>query len=287
LGAGARPEPVACHATEQEDLGLTIWKRFKRMVKSNVGRIVPPMDASTRRVMRGLDDPIADLSGDLTELKAQTTLLEKKLRKLRRREEELEAQVSAAEKHDAGELARRHQGTLQDVRQERSRMEVKLEAARHALERVTALREAQEQARREAARDSLARFEAEQSASSKGQAAGGSDVEISVRPRGKTIGPEKAAGVQPDGAMTPGEAARSRQPIRKTLGSDSTEDALGDLRAAATTQEAPATPQAEEVQPDQPGVDLVGELERLGKLLEAGALTAEEFAQAKRKLLEG
>lgn len=121
----------------------------------------------------------------------------------------------------------------------------------------------------------------------------------------KTIGPGAASAAAPAAAQSSEESGRS-----KTVGPGEdlllkpTGAALGDPPAAASPVKslgpAPTPPagtvtagtpisspqsQAEPASAPARGDQLLDELERLGKLLEAGAITPEEFAAAKKKLL--
>jgi hypothetical protein len=61
---------------------------------------------------------------------------------------------------------------------------------------------------------------------------------------------------------------------------------IAELEERQATAPAPAPP-APAPAPPAPEVDLVEQLERLGRLKEQGILTAEEFAAQKQKLLAG
>lgn len=125
---------------------------------------------------------------------------------------------------------------------------------------------------------------------------------IKITPRGapdeaprKTIGPE--AGRAPT-AEPAASASASSSSLQKTLGpgaeaASPSPDASGSSSGRSTKSLGPATPApapppaaSSSAAAAPPGGDrLLDELERLGKLLEAGAISAEEFAAAKKKLL--
>lgn len=116
-----------------------MWRRFKRVVQSNLGRL---SDVGGRGLTGDLDREAKELeralrrAGDgLVTVKGEVTFLEEKARKLARREAELAALEEAAIGRGAEEAAGSYALELARVRAERATTERQLEVVREALER--------------------------------------------------------------------------------------------------------------------------------------------------------
>lgn len=99
--------------------------------------------------------------------------------------------------------------------------------------------------------------------------------------RSKTVGPGEDLLLKPTGAAL-GDPPAAASPV-KSLGPAPTPPA-GTVTAHTPVASEPHVPPGPASAPAR-GDQLLDELERLGKLLEAGAITPDEFAAAKKKLL--
>lgn len=253
---------------------MAMWNRFKRMVRSNVGRLKSDPDP----LVRGVSGSLSKLDENLVTLKAHLRLLESQIQRLRRRQAELTALVQASEAHAATTKALTHQTDLLEVQRQLASKEADLEQTQSALERALAVKAAYREVTQEAkgaaptaeaapqassnvpavaSPEDVAAWEAEHASGSAPDAAG---LEIRVQPRG----PRKTIGEGDSGPVTV-PLDESREIAPKTLG-----------EPELTQQASPKSASGE---------SLLEELEKLGKLRESGALTDEEFTRAKRRLL--
>lgn len=114
-----------------------MWQRFKRMVRSNLGRLNDlkgPGDA-LRGEQQQLEKGLAEVQRSIAELKGQLHVLEEKQRKATRREPELRALVEAAQQRSSAELAVRYTSELETVRADQTSAVRQLAVAREALEK--------------------------------------------------------------------------------------------------------------------------------------------------------
>lgn len=251
---------------------MAMWNRFKRMVRSNVGRLKSDPDP----LVRGVSGSLSKLDENLVTLKAHLRLLESQIQRLRRRQAELAALVQASEAHAATTKALTHQTDLLEVQRQLASKEADLEQTQSALERALAVKAAYREVTQDAkgtaptaesprpalgvpqvaSPEDVAAWEAKHAT----QAPQAGGLEIRVQPRGprKTIG-------EGDSGPVPVPLDESREIAPKTLG-----------EPELTQQDAPKSASGE---------SLLEELEKLGKLRESGALTDEEFTRAKRRLL--
>lgn len=286
---------------------MALWDRFSRMVRSNVGRLLDdPLEKSgagkrleqRMKELRARDGELKALDEQLITLKGHATFLERKLEKLKLKEAELEAKLRAASAHGSIS-AIGLEGEIQVARTEAAQVEAELAGTRSGVERAEAQKRAlveEKAARLAAAQEALLEAEghvppapslgappatprpAPVAAAPAPPPAPSTDpaaplgaepprIKVTIRagdesPR-KTIGPEPGA-TPARPAEPPGSSASL--PAQKTLG---------------PADDAPPKITVTPRDPDQ----LLDELERLGKLLEAGAISPEEFAAAKKKLL--
>lgn len=330
-----------------------MWQRFKRMVRSNLGRLndlAGPADA-LRGEQQQLEKGLAEVQRSIAELKGQLHVLEEKQRKATRREPELRALVEAAQQRGNAELVSRYGSELETVRSDQTSVVRQLAVAREALEKgeraratfVEAL--AKKKAEIQEHRRVLAELEAEDAGGKTNHEAdlalaraglydpgpavptftpapGAPGLQSPVdpfvddahhaRPSSKTIGAEatpasgiatpqagpKTIGAQPE---TP-PAGSPAAPGGKTIGPVVVTRAPTQAEPASAAPPPPVERLAIKVRPlggaalaappaaadaQSPARDVVGELERLAALHAAGALTDDEMAHAKKKLLGG
>lgn len=260
-----------------------MWKRLKRAVSSNLERL--------------RDDPLSPrdwraLSKDLATVRSQADLLEQDLARLSAEEEALSESI-----RDALREGRRGEGldlaeSLSRVRRDKTKVTEQLAAARRVVAKAEALESIQEEADqrraskaagasddpddvllRDRARDTVERLARDLDAG-----AGEGDEEGDEAPRRKTLG----------GGGRVGADSGPTQIARKTLGGATSDEEDEDPPQPASGS--PKTMGQREPKPaaasERSERDLLGELERLAKLKEQGILDEEEFAQAKRKLLD-
>jgi phage shock protein A len=124
-----------------------MWRRFKRMVQSNLGRLTDlggggsGLTGDLEREVKGMDRKLPELDKNLALFKGEITFTEEKLRKLKGREQELEALTRAADARGSGQ-ASKYGLELEQVRLERAQHERNLVTARVALERAQELKRA-------------------------------------------------------------------------------------------------------------------------------------------------
>ncbi|MCA8925501.1 MAG: SHOCT domain-containing protein [Planctomycetes bacterium] len=256
---------------------MAMWNRFKRMVRSNVNRLKADPDP----LVRGVGGSLSKLDENLVTLKAHLRVLETQVERLRRREVELDALVQASEAHGATTKAITHQTELFEVRRQLASKEADLTQTQSALERAMAVKAAYREVTDDAKTTPVSQPGAEPAATAspppaapraatpeeveawEAEASPPADpsIQIRVQPRGS----KKTIGEGDSGPVSALNLEESREIASKTLGEQAS------LPAAQ-----PAS-----------GESLLDELEKLGKLRESGALTDEEFARAKRRLLGG
>jgi hypothetical protein len=324
-----------------------MWQRFKRMVRSNLGRLNDlkgPGDA-LRGEQQQLEKGLAEVQTSIAELKGQLHVLEEKQRKATRRGPELEALVEAAKQRGNAELVVRYGSELETVKSDQTSVVRQLAVAREALEKgeraratfVEAL--ARKKAEIQEHRRVLAELEAEDAGTKTNHDAdlalaragllsdpapsvptftpvpGAPGLQSPVapddghhaRPGSKTIGVDatpasgiatphagpKTIGASPDTPPTGSQAAGGKTigPIVVTRAPASPASVSAAPppveRLAIKVRPMPAPTAAPDVQPPAGARDVVGELERLAALHAAGALTDDEMAHAKKRLLGG
>jgi len=330
-----------------------MWQRFKRMVRSNLGRLNDlkgPGDA-LRGEQQQLERGLAEVQRSIAELKGQLHVLEEKQRKATRRGPELEALVEAAKQRGNAELVIRYASELETVKSDQTSVVRQLAIAREALEKgeraratfVEAL--ARKKAEIQEHRRVLAELEAEDAGNKTNHdadlalaragllsdpapavptfspAPGAPGLQSPVAPdafatddghhsRPKTIGVDatpasgiatpvsgpKTIGATPETpptgspaaggktigpiVVTPAQVAHEPEPPRPIEKIAIKVRPLGGAAVAA-----PPAPSS--VQAPAAARDVVGELERLAALHAAGALTDDEMAHAKKRLLGG
>lgn len=121
-----------------------MWRRFKRMVQSNLGRLTDlgggsGLTGDLDREARALERQLPELDRSLAMIKGEVTFTEDKLRKLKVREQELDALTQAADARGSGQ-ASRYGLELEQVRLERAQHERNLVTARVALEKAQDLK---------------------------------------------------------------------------------------------------------------------------------------------------
>jgi phage shock protein A len=227
-----------------------MWKRIKRVVKSNLGRFSADPTAAPARA------DLDDLGESIEVVLMQVALLEKDLAGLNAEEEALSKKIRAA--LDAGDrsLATQDASALARVRDSKLKISGQLQAARSVCARAEGVsRDLENPGLQAAADETLARMERELG------------VPSSRTPARKTVGDDSggvtaAKTIGGDAGAVPDDA-EDEPPSAKTIGG---EDAPEPAEATS-------------------GGDLVEELERLGQLLEQGVLSEDEFRRAKAKLL--
>ena len=257
-----------------------MWKRIKRVVRSNIGRLQPDPFAF-RDLSRGARDE------GLATIKAQVVLLERELTRIAGEEASLGERVRAALEGGRREEALGHAQAIARLRDERARLERQLEATRKVADRAAAhpQRASEDPLLAAAAEETLARLE--RSLTDEGDPV-----------RSKTLGGELGASDRaPErsktlgGAMSVHAAPTPAREVRKTIG-PGPEAALAPAAESAPPTAAPSTaaPRTLGVAPagEAPASGgLLDELERLGRLKAQGVLSEAEFERAKAKLLEG
>jgi hypothetical protein len=117
-----------------------MWRRFKRMVRANLGRLSElgggggGLTGDLERQLQDLDRQLPQFEETLAGLKGEVTFLEEKVRKLARREGELEALAKAALQRGSDQ-ASKYALDLEVARTERALHEKQLAVARAAVER--------------------------------------------------------------------------------------------------------------------------------------------------------
>lgn len=293
-----------------------MWRRFKRMVQSNLGRLSDlgggrGLTADLEREARELERALKKAGEGLITVKGEVTFLEEKARKLELREQELVALEEAAVARGAEAAAGSYALELARVRLERAQTDRQLAVAREALERGqiarAALQAQRDQKLAEAREREKALLELEREDLGAAPAIAAPDLveappppaadaaPAADRPR-KTVGgpaPElkpppppslarsiKTIGPEPEPAPPPAPppAAAPAAAIKVKVRART-----GDATPAA---DRPAEPtDAGAAAEPTPAADLVGELERLVRLRDQGVLTDEELERAKRRLL--
>jgi len=254
-----------------------MWKRLKRAVSSNLERL--------------RDDPLSPrdwraLSKDLATVRSQADLLEQDLARLSAEEEALSESIREALRD-----GRRGEGldlaeSLSRVRRDKTKVTEQLAAARRVVAKAEALESIQQ--------------EADQRRASKPAGASDDPEDVLLRDRARDTVERLSRDLDQGGD---GEDEEGESP-RKTLGGDGrvgadsgpTQIARKTLGGATSDEDedeqpppasgSPKTMGQREPKPAGGERDLLGELERLAKLKEQGILDEDEFAQAKRKLLD-
>ncbi len=274
-----------------------MWRQFKRMVESNLGRFKE--DPLSRR------PDLEALRSQLATVRAQVALLEKDAARLDREEAQLGERIRTALAAGDREAGLRHAETLRSVREDRARIERQLEAARRVCRNAEGVQATyapsgpspaaggEDPLVVAAAEETLRRLE--QDLHQAGASTAGKSIGAGVEGVADS-GPQAAVvktigGGEPDPSATAVAAERGEglkgvdKTIGKTLGKAASKTVGGSVDESSGAQAArpqEATPSAAEG--GEP--DLVTELERLARLREQGILTQEEFEQAKRRLLE-
>lgn len=258
-----------------------MWRRFKRMVESNLGRFRDePLGARP-----GGPADLRALTEQLATVRSQVALLERDAARLAAEEAALGERIKAALASGERETALRHAEALKQVREDRARAARQLEAARRVCAQAEELTHRSPAASAAtgpvrspdlelAAEETLRRLERDLRgdgplpASETGAAPARADEPAPKGGAVKTIG---------GGGEPPLERAVEQRPARHPK-------TIGDLaRAPEGAPTSAGDPSAAD--PSAAGGDLVAELERLARLREQGVLTSEEFDQAKRRLL--
>ncbi len=253
-----------------------MWRRFKRMVEANLGRLRD--DPLGARPGRPAD--LRALTEQLATVRSQVALLERDTARLAAEEAALGERIKAALANGERDAALRHAEQLKQVREDRARAERQLEAARRVCAQAEGLTRGAANAAtgpvrspdvEMAAEETLRRLERDllgdgPASASKTVGAAPAREADEVSSKGgavKTIG---------GGGEPPLEHAPEQRPARHAK-------TIGDLSPEV------ASPKVESAASEPTGADLVVELERLARLREQGVLTSEEFDQAKRRLL--
>ncbi|MCO5172416.1 MAG: hypothetical protein M9894_39465 [Planctomycetes bacterium] len=297
-----------------------MWRRLKRVVQSNLGRLSDLGGSGGRltgdltREARDLERSLKKTAEALATLKGEVTFLEDKACKLGHREEELVALEQAAVARGVEDKAGAYALELARVRAEQATVERQLAVAREALERGqvarAALQAQREQKLAEAREREKAYLELERDdarahlfvdpehapAPAAPAPVPGPPGAVEALPPAarKTVGgpppaevPEaavarsaKTIGPAPDAAPPPPEPPSPRP--RLEIKVRVKDEPPPAQRPPADADGAPA-PVA--VVGEAPPVDIVGELERLARLRAEGVLSEEELEQAKRRLL--
>lgn len=262
-----------------------MWRRFKRMVQSNLGRLSDVgggrgLTGDLEREARALDQALKRAGEGLITVRGEVTFLEEKARKLARREEELVALEQAAVSRGVEAAAGSYALELARVKTERATTDRQLAVAREALERGqiarAALQAQREQKLAEAREREKAYLELERE-----DLGAGAGPELDA-PR-KTVGgpPPSAAAEEP--AFAAARSTKTIGPEPAAVAAPPTPTPAAELKIKVKSREGEAP--AEAPAPAQPPTDLVGELERLVRLREQGVLSEDELEQAKRRLL--
>lgn len=122
-----------------------MWRRLKRMVQSNLGRLTDlgggggGLTGDLEREAKAMERQLPELDKNLALFKGEITFTEEKLRKLKGREQELDALAKAADARGSGQ-ASKYGLELEQVRLERAQHERNLITARVALEKAQDLK---------------------------------------------------------------------------------------------------------------------------------------------------
>jgi predicted nucleic acid-binding protein len=254
---------------------VALWKRIKRAVSSNLERF--------------RDDPLTPgdvraFSGDLSTLRTQIQLLEADLSRLEVEEETLSELIRVALKSGRRSDGLDHAEVLARVRRDKTRIEGHLVGARRAVDRAEGIErdlrgEAQAKTQNRPTPTEPQQFEDQALDLRANATLERMERELNA-PSERTDTGDKTLG---DGGR-PGHASGPTRVASKTLGGGSPTNAESDpATQGRKTLGGESPPQALDGAPK--GGDLLGELERLGRLKEQGVLTDDEFAQAKKKLL--
>jgi phage shock protein A len=122
-----------------------MWQRIKRIFRSIVGWFIELGEDPVlilKQNIRDLEDQVPALNENLAMIKAQATLVEKDLQKLRQREEELTAKIKAALKNNRRDIALNYATTLEEVRREITQQERQLVHAKAASEKAQKVKRA-------------------------------------------------------------------------------------------------------------------------------------------------
>ncbi|MBX3471369.1 MAG: hypothetical protein KF878_31250 [Planctomycetes bacterium] len=289
-----------------------MWRRLKRVVQSNLGRLSDLGGSGGRltgdltREARDLEKSLQKTGEALASLKGEVTFLEDKGRKLARREEELVALEQAAIARGVEDKAGSYAVELSRVRLEQATVERQLAVAREALERGQVARAALQAQREQKLAEAREREKAYLELERDDLRAQHLFVDPAEPPLAPAPAPAPLAPpVEPPQVELP-------PPARKTVGGPPVEAApapAAAARSAKTIGPAPAEPapvaepapapapapavakleikvrRRDDPEPAAAAPDLVGELERLARLRAEGVLSEEELEQAKRRLL--
>ncbi len=122
-----------------------MWQRIKRMFRSFVGFFVElgeDPELILRQNIRDMEDQIPDMNKNIAMIKANQTLLEKELTRLRREEGELSAKIQVALKASRRDMALNYAQRLEQVRKDKLASEQQHEMATQATEKAMQVKKA-------------------------------------------------------------------------------------------------------------------------------------------------
>lgn len=122
-----------------------MWERIKRIFRSIIGWFIElgeDPELILKQNIRDLEDQVPALNENLAMIKAQVTLVEKELAKLKTKENELTAKIKAALKNNRRDIALTYATTLEEVRREKVQQEGQLKVAQAAYEKAQKVKRA-------------------------------------------------------------------------------------------------------------------------------------------------
>lgn len=122
-----------------------MWQRIKRIFRSIIGWFIELGEDPVlilKQNIRDLEDQVPQLNENLAMIKAQVTLAEKELSKLKEKDEQLTAKIKAALKQGRRDIALNYATTLEEIRRERSGQEKQYEMAKGAFDKAQKVKRA-------------------------------------------------------------------------------------------------------------------------------------------------
>ncbi len=120
-----------------------MWARFKRLIRSIIGWFIElgeDPELILKQNIRDLQEQVPQINENLAMVKAQVTLVERDLAKLKEREADLTSKIKAALKNERRDIALNYATTLEEVRREKAQQEKQLQVAQQTFQKAEAAR---------------------------------------------------------------------------------------------------------------------------------------------------
>jgi phage shock protein A len=122
-----------------------MWARIKRIFRSIIGWFIElgeDPELILKQNIRDLEDQVPALNENLAMIKAQVTLVERDLVRLRDKDQELTAKIKAALKNNRRDIALNYATTLEEVRREKTQQTRQHLVAKAAFEKAQKVKRA-------------------------------------------------------------------------------------------------------------------------------------------------